>query len=85
MFFLSFSQVLGLLLFFLGWIVLNHCSKRERLDFMDRSLPESTGPARGDYEERELTRQLLRKSVVYSFAGLFVAFFGMVLFFFSAS
>ncbi|MCH8314183.1 MAG: hypothetical protein IID17_14505 [Nitrospinae bacterium] len=84
MFSFNFSQIMGLFLFFFGLIVLNRCSAMERRDYMARSLPETTHPARADSREREMTRQLVRKSLLYSVLGLFVSLWGMAMFFVSA-
>jgi len=84
MFSFNFSQIMGLFLFFFGLIVLNRCSAMERRDFMARSLPETTHSARADSREREMTRQLVRISLLYSVLGLFVSLWGMAMFFVSA-
>jgi drug/metabolite transporter (DMT)-like permease len=83
MFSFNFSQILGLLLFFFGLIILNRCSQAELKDYMTRSLPDRIRPARSDFHEREITRQLIRKSLVYSLMGVFVCLWGMVMFFVS--
>ncbi|MCH7623732.1 MAG: hypothetical protein IIB46_06585 [Nitrospinae bacterium] len=54
MFSFNFSQIMGLFLFFFGLIVLNRCSAMERRDYMARSLPETTHPARADSRQREM-------------------------------
>jgi len=84
MFSFNFSQILGLLLFFFGLIVLNRCSAMERLDYMTRSLPETRHPAGPGLREREITHQLVRKSLLYSVMGIFVSLWGMAMFFVSA-
>jgi hypothetical protein len=81
MFSFNFMQVLGLLQFFFGLIVLNRCCAMERMDYLTRSLPETMHPAKPDSRARETTRQLVRKSLFYSVMGIFVSVWGMVMFF----
>jgi hypothetical protein len=83
MFSFSFMQILGLLLFFFGLIILNRCSAMERTDYLTRSLPEALHPAKPDSGERETSRQLVRKSLLYSVMGIFVSLWGMAMFFVS--
>ena len=85
MFSLNFIQILGLLLFFFGLIVLNRCNQVEHMDYLTRSLSETMHSAKSDLEERETTRQLVRKSLLYSSMGIFVSLGGMAMFFVSAS
>lgn len=85
MFSFNFSQILGLLMFFIGLIILNRCSAVERMDYMARSLPETLYSARPDSDGRKMSRQLVRQSIVYSLMGVFVSMGGMALFFISAS
>ncbi len=80
----SFTQILGLLLFFFGVIILNRCSAMERMDYLARSLPETSRPAGSDSEAREIARQWVRQSIFYSLMGVIVSLGGMFLFFFSA-
>jgi hypothetical protein len=83
MFSFKFMQILGLLLFFFGLVILNRCSAMERMDYLTRSLPETIHPAKPDSRERETSRQLVRKSLFYSVMGIFVSLWGMALFFVS--
>ncbi len=85
MFSFNFIQILGLLLFFFGLIVLNRCNQVEHMDYLTRSLSETMHSAKSDLEERETTRQLVRKSLLYSSMGIFVSLGGMAMFFVSAS
>ncbi len=85
MFFLNFSQILGLLLFFFGLIILHRLSAMERQDYMTRSLPETMHRSGPGSRERETTRLLVRKSLLYSVAALFISLWGMAMFFISAS
>jgi len=82
MFSFNFIQILGLLLFFFGWVVLNRCYVIELKDFMARSLPARM---RSDSRARELTRQRVRKSVLVSVMGIFISLWGMAMFFGFAS
>ncbi len=84
MFSLNFIQILGLLLFFFGLIVLSRCKQMEHMDYLTRSLSETMHSVKSKSEERETARQLVRKSLLYSSMGVFVSLGGMAMFFVSA-
>ena len=84
MFSFNFVQILGLHLFFFGLIVLNRCNQMEHMDYLTRSLPETTRSAKSDLEEKETSRQMVRKSLFYSSMGVFISLGGMAMFFISA-
>lgn len=84
MFSFNFMQILGLLLFFFGLIILNRCQAMERMDHLTRSLPETTDAFSSDLRQGEITRQLVRKSFFYSSVGIAVSLGGMAMFFVSA-
>jgi hypothetical protein len=81
MFSFNFVQILGLLLFFFGLIVLNRCNQMEHMDYLTRSLPEPRHSSKSGLEEKETSRQLVRKSLLYSSMGVFASLGGMAMFF----